>query len=244
MGERKDDDYVMALQASPESTEAYYRKSIAKTEQQKLLETLLRDASRPFSVVADIGCGGGTLTQHLRVLYPDASFTLADLNPDAIALARELNGPGCDYVVGDLYGLPFASDRFDLVCCWQTLSWLDDPESALAELVRIARPGGLIYLSSLFNLRHDVDIYAKVLDHTRDAAAQGLAYSYNTYSAMTVAAWLEGRVRRFALHEFVPEVDFAYDGRGLGTFTVATDRGRLQVSGGYLMSWAILEIEK
>jgi SAM-dependent methyltransferase len=239
------DEYVKALQTGRAGTAVYYTKSIVKTEQQKLLEKLLHDSGRTFETVADIACGGGTLTYHLRAAYPDARFTLSDYNPDGLELARELNGDDCDYVLGDIYALTeLATDSFDLVCCWQTLSWLDEPATAVHELVRIVKPGGLVYASSLFNLRHDVDIYSKLVDHTHEAGKAGLPFTYNTYSAGTVAGWLEGRARRHELHEFVPEIDFEYDGRGLGTFTVRTEQGRLQISAGYLMNWAILEIEK
>jgi len=186
------DDYVKALQTGRAGTAVYYTKSIVKTEQQMLLEQRLHDSGRTFETVADIACGGGTLTYHLRAAYPEARFTLSDYNPDGLELARELNGDDCDYAFGDIYALTeLASDSFDLV-----------------------------------------------------AGKAGLPFTYNTYSASTVAGWLAGRAQRHELHEFIPEIDFEYDGRGLGTFTVQSEQGRLQISAGYLMSWAILEIEK
>lgn len=245
MTEEKGKDYVKALQASGEETAKYYAKSIVKTEQQKFLEKLLAAHSTKFKSVADIACGGGTLSYHLRAIYPDAHFTLSDFNEEGMKLAQELNGDACSYVQGNIYDLAALPDnKFDLVCCWQTLSWLDDPEKALNELVRITKPGGKIFASSLFNLRHDVDIFAKLLDHTRPNGELGLPFSYNTYSAKTVSKWLDKKVKSFHLHEFVPEIDFTFEGRGIGTYTVNSDKGRMQISAGYLMNWSILEIEK
>ncbi|HET6989770.1 MAG TPA: class I SAM-dependent methyltransferase, partial [Bacteroidia bacterium] len=222
-----------------------YRKSVVKTEQQKLLEKLLTDTGESFSRIADIACGGGSLTLHLRQKYPDALFTLADFNPEALKIARELNtGTNCTFKQENIYSLTFPDNSFDLVCCWQALSWLDEPEKALDELVRVVKPGGRIYASSLFNIHHEVDIYAKITDHTRKGFDRDHAATYNTYSAKLVGGWLEGKVQKFTFHEFIPSVDFFYDGRGLGTFTVKTEKDRLQVSGGYLMNWAILEILK
>lgn len=245
MSEQKGDDYIKALQASKAETEAYYKKSIVKTEQQKFLEALLAASGKQFSDVADIACGGGTLSYHLRTMFPGAHFTLVEYNEDGLKIARELNGEGCAYLEGNIYDLAnIPSGNFDLVCCWQTLSWLDEPQRALDELVRITKPGGRIYASSLFNLRHDVDITAKLLDHTRPGGEQNTGFTYNTYSARTVKSWLDGKVSDFHLHEFIPQIDFHHDGRGIGTFTVQTPNGRLQVSAGYLMNWAVLEIEK
>jgi Methylase involved in ubiquinone/menaquinone biosynthesis len=241
----KKDDYLKALEASRDETIAYYKRYVVKSEQQKFLEQLLDSTSRSFDKIADIACGGGTLTWHLKNKYPNASFTLCDYNEDGLEIAQELNGSEhCTYLKANLYSLPLPNNHFDLVCCWQTLSWLDEPEKALNALIRITKPGGLIMASSLFNLNHDVDIYAKVLDHTRPSGELHLPYSYNTYSAKSVQNWTKGKVNKITLHRFVPEIDFRHDGRGLGTFTVTSEIGRLQISGGYLMNWAVLEMEK
>lgn len=239
------DGYLKALQADRAASQAYYARSVVKTEQQKMLERLLDATGRTFDSVADVACGGGTLTYHLRARYPEARFTLVEYNEAGLELARELNGEECEYVLGNIYALDdLPDDHFDLVCCWQTLPVLDDAGRALRELVRIAAPGGLVYASALVNLHHDVDIYANVLDHTQESGKAGLPLPYNTYSVRTIDAWLDGAVQHRQLHEFVPEIDFVHEGRGTGTFTVQSEKGRLQISAGYLMSWSILELVK
>lgn len=224
--------------------ETYLRKSIEKTEQQKMLERLLLERGLAPRRIADIACGAGTLTYHLRGLYPGAEFHLVDAAESALRMAKEYNGDAVRYDIGDVFKLALEDDAYDLVFCWQTLSWLDDAEVPLRELVRIARPGGRIFASSLFNVSHDVDIYARVFDRTLESGRRGDAYNYNTYSAHTVGKWLEGRCSRFEIHEFVPDIDFFHDGRGVGTRTVPSRGKRLQVSGGMLMNWGILEIAK
>ena len=226
------------------ANEAYLRKSIVKSEQQKMLERLLLDRRLSPKRIADIACGAGTLTYHVRKLYPDAGYVLVDVAESAIKLAKEYNGDSVRCEIGDIFALNLESDSFDLVFCWQTLSWLDDAEVPLRELVRITRSGGHIFASSLFNLAHDVDVYAKVFDRTLESGRRGDPYNYNTYSAYTIGKWLNGRVSSFALHEFIPEVDFVYDGRGVGTYTVPALGKRLQISAGTLMNWGILEIIK
>jgi len=68
---------------------------------------------------------------------------------------------------------------------------------------------------------------------------------YNTISLPTVAEWLKGSVQSYKVHEFMPETDFLHDGKGIGTATTMTADGkRLQISGGMLMNWGILEITK
>jgi ubiquinone/menaquinone biosynthesis C-methylase UbiE len=42
--------------------------------------------------------------------------------------------------------LPFADDSFDYVTSFQTLEHVQDPERAVAEMVRVTRPGGAIHI--------------------------------------------------------------------------------------------------
>ena len=102
----------------------------------------------------------------------------------------------------------------------------------------------LIYLSSLFNFNHDVDIYSKVYDYTRESGKNGIATNYNTYSQFTVNKWLEHQVQSFKIHQFSTSVPFEYTGKGLGTYTKKSEDELIQISAGMLMNWGILEIKK
>jgi ubiquinone/menaquinone biosynthesis C-methylase UbiE len=239
--------YKEALKVDKEASAKYYQSSLArKTEQQKMLERMLTAQALAPAEIADIACGGGGSTYHLAQLYPGARYTLIDYNEDAIAMAREaLQGIDARCATGDIYDLKLDSNAFDLVICWQTLSWIDEPARALAELVRICKPGGRVYASSLYNLQHDVDMYSKVEDHTRRSSEQGLRYSYNTYSLSSVRRWIGDAVSSLQIHAFEIPVDLTASGRGLGTYTERlVDGRRLQLSAGMLLNWGILELQK
>lgn len=241
------DNYLKAIRSNREHTEDYYRKSIVKTEQQKFLEQLLRErhATEPTEI-ADIACGGGTLSFHLSRMYSATKFSLVDLNEDAIEIARSINdlcGERFTFHVGDIHRLPFADDKFDAVFCWQTLSWIADAGRALSELIRVTKKGGRVYVSALFNLHHDVDLYTRVYDHTVEP--EGNHYvEYNTFCEMTVKRWLDGLCSTYELVEFSPDIDFSHDGRGRGTYTMMCEGKRLQISAGMLLNWGVLIITK
>lgn len=172
---------------------------------------------------------------------------MIDLNEDLLAEARALNsGSNFCFKIGNIYELDSVNDEvFDLTCCWQTLSWLEHPEIALKELVRITKPGGRLYLSSLFNLDHDVDIYSKVYDWTRDSTKHGHYAFYNTYSMRTINQWLKELVSNIDLYVFDIDIDLPDKPRGLGTYTLNLQDGkRLQISAGMLLNWGILKITK
>lgn len=239
--------YKQALQADKVQTIAYYNKSLRrKTEQQKFLEKLLDREDRRFKRIADIGCGGSSLSCHLNQKYPRATFASVDYNETAIELARKSN-PVLRFCffqdsINDLPSLP--DNSFDLVCCWQTLSWLEESRKALDLLLGVTRKGGMIFRSSLFNTGKDVDLYTKLLDHTRKSGSQGMAFNYNPYSQRTIGQLFNGRAKRFEIVPFDPEIDFDYSGQGIGTSTVQTRAGRrLQLSAGMLLIWGVLVIE-
>ena len=82
-------NYTNALQIDAQESTVYYNYSLDnKSEQQKSLEQILRAKGVVPQVIADIACGGG-LSVHLAGLYPQATFTMVDENPDAISLARK-----------------------------------------------------------------------------------------------------------------------------------------------------------
>jgi ubiquinone/menaquinone biosynthesis C-methylase UbiE len=239
--------YKESLQVDRETSTRYYNASVLrKSEQHRQLERMLRARGLQPSNVADIACGGGGSSFHLAELYPDAHYTLVDLNEEAVGIAREtMRGRNATCLVGDIYHLDLPDKSFDLVVCWQTLSWIERPDAALRELVRICKSGALLYASALFNTQHDVDIHSQVFDHTRPSSAQGLHYVYNTYSLRSVKQWLDGLVSELQVHEFEIPIDLTYEGRGLGTRTVRLETGqRLQLSAGMLLNWGILELRK
>lgn len=244
--DQKSTEYVRHLQENRAATMAYYRKSLEKTEQQKFLERILKDSGADFSIVADVACGGGTLSYHLSELFPQAEFHLSDLNPEAIELAKELcRGDQFRFTVDSLFDLKtLRHGAFDAVFCWQTLLLFDDPSRLMHSLLRLPRAGGKLFVMSLFNVDRDVDLYTRIIDHTRTGNQQAEAISYNTFSHVSVDRWLSGTVSSYKIHPFHPEVDFSYEGRGLGTSTIAAENRRLQVSGGCLMNWGLLEVTR
>jgi ubiquinone/menaquinone biosynthesis C-methylase UbiE len=240
------DNYKHALKIDINESRKYFEKSICKTEQHKALEKLLVNKNPNIKYkIADIACGGGSLTFHLSKLFINSNFYLVDYLEEGITIAKNVNKENTrnKYLIDDIYSLNEIGNSFDITFCWQTLSWLENPKLALENLIKITKKRGEIYLSSLFNIDHDVDIYSKVFDHTRKSSENLHYFNYNTYSKKTIYSWIGEKVESIDFFEFIPEIDLNYDGRGIGTQTIETSMNkRLQVSGGMLLNWYIMKI--
>jgi SAM-dependent methyltransferase len=99
--------------------------------------------------VLDVGCGTGEITARVAALWPRAQVTGVDLVASHLELARRRCAHHADRVtfrVADAFELPFPSASFDLVVCRHMLQAIPTPERVMAELVRVARPGGWLHL--------------------------------------------------------------------------------------------------
>jgi SAM-dependent methyltransferase len=111
------------------------------------LDAILSDTLRPAGPggrALDAGCGTGFQTARLESLGYETHGV--DLSARLLAVARARR-PRARFVRGRLEALPYADATFDAVtCCGSTLSFVDDPTAAVAELGRVLRPGGRLLL--------------------------------------------------------------------------------------------------
>lgn len=96
--------------------------------------------------VADVGCGAGRITAHLRQLGMDA-FGI-DLSPGMVEMARREH-PGLRFDVGSMTDLALADASVAGLVAWYSLIHVPDDEvsSVFAHFRRVLRPGGPLLLS-------------------------------------------------------------------------------------------------
>ncbi|MBK5255241.1 MAG: methyltransferase domain-containing protein [Vicinamibacteria bacterium] len=106
-----------------------------------LLTPLLPPATSPRRIL-DAGCGTGWNLQDLSTFGETHGI---DLSPLAVITTRLRGGR---VVQGDLLGLPYAPNSFDVVTSFDVLyhAWVKDDAQAVRELARVLKPGGLILL--------------------------------------------------------------------------------------------------
>ncbi len=108
----------------------------------------LKSIVAPGDRVLDAGCGAGRFTRPLIDLGADV--TALDLTPRQLELCRT-RAPGArDYVEASVTDLSvFGDATFDAtLCIGGAISYtFDQADQAMAELVRVTRPGGRVLLS-------------------------------------------------------------------------------------------------
>ena len=111
-------------------------------EQRRLarLESALDGTVRGRSLL-NVGCGTGGF----NAVADAAGATTwgVDADGDAVAIARSR---GLRVAVAEAETLPFADATFDLLYCYSTLEHVRDGARSIAEMVRVLRPGGVLYL--------------------------------------------------------------------------------------------------
>ncbi len=99
--------------------------------------------------VLDVASGEGYGTS---LLGKKASRAIGlDYNKDAILQARKNYGnTNTAFVQGDLLNAPkvLREERFDVVCCFQTIEHVRDHDVFLRSLMNVTKPGGIILVST------------------------------------------------------------------------------------------------
>jgi len=160
---------------------------------------------RPGQFVLDVAAGTGTSSASLA--RSGARVIAADFSPGMIAVGRrrQAGNTNVEFVQADATQLPFDDDSFDAVTISFGLRNIVDPDAALREFFRVAKPGGRVVVCEFSRppasviraayyayLRYGMPVFARL------ASSNPVAYSYLMES---IRDWpdqhtLAGMVRR------------------------------------------------
>nr|WP_166487956.1 class I SAM-dependent methyltransferase [Mesorhizobium ciceri] len=92
--------------------------------------------------VLDVACGTGALTlAAAEIAGPSGSVVGLDANPEMLAVARR-KPVQIEWLEGTAEALPLPNNSFDAVVSQFGLMFFEDKPKALAEMMRVLRPGG------------------------------------------------------------------------------------------------------
>jgi ubiquinone/menaquinone biosynthesis C-methylase UbiE len=189
-------------QRQHEHQKAYFDRAYGRIDGYQLENWRLSYIDRIFADLKVRGCGsgyrfldvgiGGMGYTSVEAAREGAEAWGVDLSEVAVASARRVAGLAldaaqaarCQFVVGPAEALPFPDGHFDGVSCIAVLEHIVRDRDAMAELVRVTRPGGRIYITvphsfsktpwplAVLNWVND-----KLVGHLRHYSPQALAES-------------------------------------------------------------------
>lgn len=113
------------------------------------LQTLA--TSNPNLKLLDVGAGSGTITTSIaNYLPPSGTITAVDLSPEILSRAsqhaQQVGASNITFQQASVYELSktFGENAFDFVHVHQMLCHLDAPVQALAEMLKVVKPGGFV----------------------------------------------------------------------------------------------------
>jgi ubiquinone/menaquinone biosynthesis C-methylase UbiE len=105
---------------------------------------------KPGMTAIDVGCGLGFLGHTFWSYFGKAGKYLGvDTSEDLVKDAKKASqdwakGGEASFKISDACNLPFEDDFADWVMCQGLLIHLENPQKALAEMIRVVKPGGLV----------------------------------------------------------------------------------------------------
>ncbi len=159
---------------------AFFKANASEWERIRSLHAPERDVEAAIvrlfcgaSVEALLDAGTGT-GRMLELLAPHIRRGVGiDVSPEMLAIARDrlerARTHHCQVRLGDLYRLPFPDGTpeqgFDAALFHQVLHYLDDPQAAVSEAVRVLKPGGRVVVVDF--APHQLEFCRDELNHRR-----------------------------------------------------------------------------
>lgn len=141
---------------------------------------------RPGMRAMDVACGTGTMARRLlKGAGGEIELVLLDASEAMLDMCRDIQA---ERVIGCMKNLPFDTDSFDLLTCAWGIETLSDPQPALAEFVRVTRPGGhicMVYCSD----RPAQSVVGMALSHHIATTGRGRFLNHETLCEL---AWRAG----------------------------------------------------
>ncbi len=159
-------DSIKTLYKDSEATKTYWEADWASRDYEKMLKKELYNHTFRATIdtfvsqnrihdgqkVLDIGCGWGRIAIGLLTRFPNLKVSGIDVSEEAISRApalieKETGNSSVDMRVGTAEKLPFADNSFDCIISTRVFQYIQDPQEAMQEVMRVLKPHGRVTIS-------------------------------------------------------------------------------------------------
>ena len=126
------------------------RRLVAQERTEPVRRRLLEAGLQASHRALDVGCGPGLLAREMLAIVGGSGEVVGlDQSAERVAQAREgfAGASNARAIRGDLHRMDLPPGHFDFVWSQFVFEYLPDPAAALAELMRVTRPGGKVVVA-------------------------------------------------------------------------------------------------
>jgi ubiquinone/menaquinone biosynthesis C-methylase UbiE len=104
---------------------------------------------KPGETILDVGCGTGVNVLAIsKLVGPGGKVVGIDNSPAMLAVARDkASAENVEYRQMAVEEMDFADGSFDGVVCTQVLGYVADPVAVIRAVLRVAKPGGRVFVA-------------------------------------------------------------------------------------------------
>ncbi len=209
-----------------------------------VLADMIARRAIPAAKLLDVGAASGDFLAYCRQHLPDTDLCGVEIDPQLVSAARD-KLPWLEIAESDAQNMTaIAAAGFDIVTMTGVHSIFDDFRPSFRECLRVAKPGGLVIITGLFN-PYPVD----ALIHWRLPSNEQAGWhpGYNFFSMASVSGFISGdsRVSSHRYHAFTLPFDLPAQQDPIRSWTEPPDdAGRRSLRNGLMpLPCYILEIE-
>ncbi len=130
------------------SRAAIWDEKVAEKDASRLKAMLARLDIKPGAAVLDVGTGTGVFISFLlERIGREGNLVCLDFAGEMLKIVQAKGFEGnISYLCADVTNIPLGNEHFDAIVCYSSFPHFQDKPAALAEMNRVIKPGGRLYV--------------------------------------------------------------------------------------------------